>query len=370
MGAVTVLTPVRRPAAWTASDAGQVAVRVAGLGTAIPPHRVSPDEVVGALQRVWPDLARRTSGLLASAGDAYRHLVRGPAEMVEELSLGEQTARYAEAAPALAITAAERALAAADVARDSIGLLLVTSCTGFILPGLDTQLVPALGLRRDVWRLPIVQLGCAGGSGGLARAADWTRTHPGERALVVSVELPSLTFRPRDRSVDNLLSALVFGDGAGAAVLEAGGTTASGLSLGRVRSVLVPDTTGALGYDLADDGFRVILSRRLPDLLAAALPDVVGDFCPPARPASLDAVAVHPGGRRIVSAVQESLGLRDEQLVATRRAMQETGNTSSAAIFFVLEALAAELPAPSGRGLVLGFGPGVTVELLELAWGS
>src|SRR6202790_5743179 len=163
--------------------------------------------------------------------------------MLEALSLGEQTARYREAAPALAAAAAERAIAAAGDRRETIGLLVVASCTGFILPGLDAHLIPRLGLRADVWRLPIAQLGCAGGAGGLARAADWARAHPGQRALVVAVELPSLTFRPGDHSLDNLLSALVFGDGAGAVVLESGGDGATGaLRVGAVRSVLVPHT--------------------------------------------------------------------------------------------------------------------------------
>ena len=325
---------------------------------------------MAALQRAWPDLARRTSGLLTSLGDSYRHLARGALEMAEPLSPGEQTARYARAAPALASAAAEQALTEAGIGRETIGLLLVTSCTGFILPGLDAHLVPALGLRPDVWRLPITQLGCAGGSAGLARAADWTRSHPGQRALVVSVELPSLTFRPGDHSIDNLLSALVFGDGAGAAVLEGGSTTTAGFRIGRVRSVLAPGTTAALGYDLADDGFRVILSRQLPAVLATALPGVVRDFCDAGDPAALDAVALHPGGRTIVTAVQQCLGLADHQLAATRAAMRTTGNTSSAAIFFVLETLSAAPPVPTGRGLVLGFGPGITIELLELTWGS
>jgi alkylresorcinol/alkylpyrone synthase len=353
-----------------APDAARVAVRIAGLGTATPPNRFSRQEIVEVLPRIWPELTRRTAGLVDADEDAYRHLLRGPAQIMEPLSPGEQTARYARAAPDLAAAAAERAISAAGVGRESIGLLLVTSCTGFILPGLDAHLVPALGLRSDVWRMPIAQLGCAGGSGGLARAADWARTHPDERALVVTVELPSLTFRPGDRSVDNLLSALVFGDGAGAAVLEAGGVQRGGFRIGRVRSILVPDSTGALGYDLADDGFRVILSRRLPAMLAATLPELVGAFCGDAPVAALDAVALHPGGSSIVAAVQGCLGLRDPQLAATRSAMRCTGNTSSAAIFFVLEALAGGLPSPSGRGLILGLGPGLTVELLELDWDS
>lgn len=367
--AVTTIVPARRSSGLTArSPALGAAVRLAGVGTATPPRRVSRQDVVEVLPRIWPQLARRTSLLIDPLDDGYRHLLREPAEMVEALSLGEQTARYVEAAPELAAAAAERAIAAAGDRRETIGLLVVASCTGFILPGLDAHLLPKLGLRSDVWRVPMLQLGCAGGAGGLARAADWARTHPGQQALVVAVELPSLTFRPGDHSLDNLLSALVFGDGAGAVVLEADAGTASGLRVGCVRSVLVPDSVNALGYDLADDGFRVILSRRLPEVLAAALPALVDDFCGSDVAAGLDAVALHPGGSAIVDAVQNCLGLRDTQLAATRSVLRTTGNTSSAAIFFVLEELAASLPSRSGRGLILGLGPGITVELLELAW--
>jgi alkylresorcinol/alkylpyrone synthase len=335
----------------------------------LPPRRVSREEVVKVLPRMWPQLARRTSLLVDPLDDGFRHLLREPAEMVEALSLGEQTARYAQAAPELAVAAAARAMAAAGDRRESIGLLVVASCTGFILPGLDAHLIPRLGLRPDIWRLPMLQLGCAGGAGGLARAADWVRTHPGEQALVVAVELPSLTFRPSDHSLDNLLSALVFGDGAGAIVLAGDGETPGrGPRLGRVRSVLVPDSVDALGYDLADDGFRVILSRQLPAMLASALPALVNDFCGDDGAAGLDAVALHPGGRAIVDAVRGCLGLSEVQLAATRSVLRTTGNTSSAGIFFVLEELAASQQSQPGRGLIIGFGPGLTVELLELEW--
>jgi alkylresorcinol/alkylpyrone synthase len=300
--------------------------------------------------------------------DGYRHLLREPAEMVNALSLGEQTARYLDAAPGLAAAAAERAIAAAGDRRETIGLLVVASCTGFVLPGLDAHLIPKLGLRPDVLRLPLMQLGCAGGAGGLARAADWARAHPGQQALVIAIELTSLTFRPDDHSLDNLLSALVFGDGAGAVVLQADGGDAGGLQVGRVRSVLVPDSVDALGYQLADDGFRVILSRRLPAVLADTLPALVDDFIGSGVAADLDAVALHPGGSAIVDAVAGCLRLHETQLVATRSVLRTTGNTSSAAIFFVLEALVPSLRSTSGRGLIVGFGPGLTVELLELAW--
>jgi alkylresorcinol/alkylpyrone synthase len=369
--AVTSTMPARRGSAAIAGAPSTLAlVRIAGLGTATPPRRVSRQEVVDVLPQIWPHLARRTSLLMDSGDDGCRHLVREPADMLHALSLGEQTARYLESAPPLAAAAANQAIVAAGIQPEEIGLLVVASCTGFILPGLDAHLIPMLGLRPDVLRLPMMQLGCAGGAGGLARAAEWARTHPGQRALVIAVELTSLTFRPDDRSLDNLLSALVFGDGAGAFVVEAGGgDAADGFRVGRVSSVLVPDSVDALGYQLADDGYRVILSRKLPATLAAALPALVDHFCGSDEAAALDAVALHPGGSAIVDSVATCLGLHEEQLAATRTVLRTTGNTSSAAIFFVLEQLAASLPSPCGRGLILGFGPGLTVELLELAWG-
>jgi len=136
---------------------------------------------------------------------------------------------------------------------------VVASCTGFVLPGIDVMLIPRLGLRADVVRMPFTVFGCGGGAAGLARACDWARGNREQAALVVAVETPSLTFRPDDTSMDNLMSALVFGDGAAAVVVTSG---EQGLTVGRTRSAVVPDTGDALDYELADDGLQVVLSRR------------------------------------------------------------------------------------------------------------
>jgi predicted naringenin-chalcone synthase len=165
--------------------------------------------------------------------------------------------------------------------------------------------------------------------------------------------------------MDNLLSALVFGDGAAAVVVTPG---EQGLTVGRTRSAVVPDTGDALGYQLADDGLQVVLSRRLPGLLAEVLPELVRGFLGDRPPAGLDAVAVHPGGPAILTAVERSLELSAAQTEASWNTLRRTGNTSSAAILAVLAELARSLPAPRGRGLAIGFGPGLAIELLELEW--
>jgi alkylresorcinol/alkylpyrone synthase len=352
-------------------------VAIAGLGTALPSHRVTTADLAAALPRVWPGLERRMSTLLPQLEGCQRHLARPLDEMTTALPLGEQTSRYLEVALALATSASREALSAAAIDPTCVGCVVVTSCTGFILPGLDVHLIPVLGLRDDLVRLPFAQLGCAGGAAGLARAADWVRTHAGAAALVVAVELPSVTFRPGDTSLDNLLSAVVFGDGAAAAVLTSGKGSAltphrrrrpPGPRIGRTWSILIPHSTAALGYEMADDGYRVILSRSLPRQLEAALPALAARCLGERGAADLDVVVAHPGGPAILEAVQRGLGLRDEQLAASWAALRRTGNTSSAAVLFVLEELRRRGLGPGATGLLLAFGPGVSVELLELEW--
>ncbi|HYA00886.1 MAG TPA: 3-oxoacyl-[acyl-carrier-protein] synthase III C-terminal domain-containing protein [Candidatus Binatia bacterium] len=340
-------------------------VRVAGFGGAAPEHRATTDELAAVLAGVWPELGRRAWALLDQSACVGRHLARPPAQLATPLPPSAQTARYLRVALDLAEDAARKSLLAAGIAAVEVGLLVVASCTGFVLPGVDSLLVPRLGLRPDIVRMPFSLFGCGGGAAGLARACDWVRAHPEEAALVVAVELPSVTFRPDDRSLDNLLSALVFGDGAAALVVTAGG---DGLAVGRTASRMVPDSGDALGYRLADTGLQVVLSRRLPKLIAAALPEVVTDFLSGAPAAELEAVAIHPGGPSIISAVERSLGLRDGQTAASWTTLRQTGNTSSAAILSVLGELAGSPPSERGRGLAIGFGPGLSIELLEIGW--
>src|SRR6202049_2504266 len=231
-----------------------VPVTIDGLGTAVPANQVEGDEVLRLIAQVWPRLARRVSLFTEELSGTHRFLVRPIEEALIPLSPGEQAVRYAAEATPLAIAAAERAILDARAPIADIGLLVVSSCTGFVLPGVDVQLINHLGLRRDIRRMPFMNFGCAGGAASLAWASDWLRAHPGQSAMVVSVEVPSLTFRPADTAADNLLSVRVFGDGAGAAVLR-GDAMRGRIGIGRTASRLVESSTQALGFERADDGF-------------------------------------------------------------------------------------------------------------------
>ncbi|HUY98436.1 MAG TPA: type III polyketide synthase [Verrucomicrobiae bacterium] len=356
--------------------AGPLPVSLAGVGVALPPYPLDTSGLREVLARLWPQRASHLPTLLRELTGSRRWLVRPPGELHQRLSLSDQTAAYGRFATPLAAAACRTALAAAGVGAAAVDLLVVASCTGFCLPGPDAQLVDQLGLRPDVTRLPLTQLGCAGGAAGLARAAEWLRgAGRGRMALVAAVELPSLTLQPEDDSLDNLLSALVFGDAAGAAVLvgpggppPAGGAQAPVVL--RTREWLAPGTADALGFGLDDRGFRVRLARDLPRQLAALMPEVVARFLAPGAVAELEVVAVHPGGPRVISAAAAALGAAPRAVAASRAAFRRASNPSSAAIFVVLDELAAgrHHPGPGAHGLLLGVGPGLTLELVELRW--
>ncbi len=231
-----------------------------------------------------------------------------------------------------------------------------------MLPSLDAELIPLIGLRPDVARLPITELGCGGGVAGLARGLDYLRAYPQRSVLLFAVEIPSLTFQPDDRSIDNLVAAMVFADGAGAVVLR-GGDGLPGWTLEHAGTVLVPEGARHLGYELRDGGLRVILSRELPAMVEAHLRSAVETFLDEAglRLTDLDAVAAHPGGPRIVDAIERALDLRPDALATSRSVFAGNGNASSAGIFFVLEEM--QRRGAKGRVLAIALGPGLSIEL-------
>ncbi|HSO93904.1 MAG TPA: 3-oxoacyl-[acyl-carrier-protein] synthase III C-terminal domain-containing protein, partial [Candidatus Dormibacteraeota bacterium] len=195
------------------------------------------------------------------------------------------------------------------------------------------------------------------------------RAYPDRFVLLFAVELPSLTFQPDDRSVDNLVATMVFGDGAGAAVLRTG-PEASHWTVERTGTMLIPEAAQQLGYELRDGGLRVVLSRHLPIVIEARLGPVVDAFLGQSglRRSDVDIVAAHPGGPRIFDAIERSLELEAGALSISRAVFSQYGNASSAGIFFVLSAL--ERPTHGSRALAIAFGPGLSIELALLRYGA
>jgi alkylresorcinol/alkylpyrone synthase len=247
------------------------------------------------------------------------------------------------------------------------------SCTGFAIPAVDAYVADALKMGPRLMRLPITESGCAGGVVGLARANDFLAAHPSAAVLVLAIELSSLTFQPWDRSPSNVVSIAIFGDGGAGLVLvgpehpraKSGGL----LRLSDFESQFFPGTTHLMGFRLRNAGLQIVLDRELAPFVRRHVATAIESFLAPRglERAGVGSWILHPGGRRIVEAMVESLGLAPQDLAATDAVLAEHGNMSSVTVLFVLEEMLRAHRPPSGtRGLMGAFGPGFGAELALL----
>jgi alkylresorcinol/alkylpyrone synthase len=353
---------------------------IVSIATAVPAFSATQDEVKAAFGPLFGLDGRRLDAAMALFDRAEvhtRHSVMPVTEIARRRSLTETMRVYAHHARELGHRVAADCLGRAGVPPSSVDLIITVSCTGIMIPSLDASLIDTLGLRRDVRRLPITELGCVGGAAAVARADDHLRGAPGAHVLVICVELPSLSLQPADLSADNLVSSAIFGDGAAAVLLAGDGTGAGGATSGpRLRiletlSHTIPASTHALGFDLHDDGFHPVLSKHVPALLRAeiaALTDQLGARAGITRDA-IGAHVFHPGGKKVLGALEDALGLRREHTQPSWDILREYGNQSSASVLFVLDRWHADRPPPrSTTGLMAAFGPGLTAQLLLMRW--
>ncbi|MDC0744249.1 3-oxoacyl-[acyl-carrier-protein] synthase III C-terminal domain-containing protein [Polyangium mundeleinium] len=266
--------------------------------------------------------------------------------------------------------------------RDSIDLVITASCTGFQIPAMDATLVAALSLSPNVRRINLTQHGCAGGAAALAIAHEWLVGHPEARALVVCVELCSLTFLPEDRSEENLVSAAIFADGAAAVILA--GERAERRDM-KVPALRVRDTFRELfactehfmGFEVRDEGLKIKLSRDVVAFAERGLPDlfarVLRRFDVPDA-SRLSFGAVHPGGRRVLEALEDHARFPKSVTRTSWDTLEQHGNMSSVTVLVALDQLLHEEGplGPGALGLVTAFGPGFCAEigLLETTSGQ
>lgn len=342
------------------------------ITTAVPPYPMTCAAVKQAVQQVFqlePRAQAAVMTLFDHAQVARRYSVVPLDELIRPRSLTQTSQEYREHAIALGRRVAADCLRQAELRPSEIDMLITVSCTGYMIPSLDAYLVGDLGFRADVRRLPITELGCIGGAMALSRAREFVRAFPGTNALVVAVEVASLTFQPHDRSQANLVSCALFGDGAAAALVTS--RAASGVQILDTESHLVADTLDVMGFDLRDHGFHMVLAQALPDLLRRQIRPLAERFLGRngLRPEQLAAYVLHPGGKKILSALEAELHIRQHATQPSWDVLREYGNMSSATILFVLrEWLTTRRPAMGAYGLAAGFGPGLSIELLLLRW--
>lgn len=263
------------------------------------------------------------------------------------------------------------ALARAGRRAGEVAAIFFSSVTGVATPSLDARLANRLGFASDIKRVPMFGLGCVAGAAGISRAADYVRAYPDEVALVVSVELCSLTLQREDVSVANLISSGLFGDGAAAVVVVGDAQPTDGPEILGTRSIFYPDSEGVMGWNISEDGFRVVLSAGVPQVVEEHLREDVDSFLGDhdLERSAISSWIAHPGGPRVLDAIHEALELTNGALDLTWKSLHEVGNLSSTSVLLVLqETMEHHRPEPGSLGLLFAMGPGFCSELVLLRW--
>lgn len=349
-------------------------MHISAVGKAFPPHYYDQGQLLSALKAEWAQehhnparLDRLHQNVLVGG----RHLAL-PIEEYDDLKTwGNANDAWIRVAQDVGAEAVLDALDRAGLTTDDVSALLTVTVTGVATPSLDARLMNRLKLRPSVRRLPIFGLGCVAGAAGIARAADYVRAYPDQVAVLLSVELCSLTLQRQDLSIPNLIATGLFGDGAAAVVVTGDDLPSDGPQVLDTRSVFYPDTEGVMGWDISEQGFGIVLSADVPNMVTDHLRQDVDRFLADHDLEIPDIASwvCHPGGPKVLQAMEEGLELDAEALAVTWRSLREVGNLSSTSVLLVLqETMAEHRPPPGSYGVITAMGPGFCSELVLVRW--
>ncbi len=345
--------------------------RIASVATATPPHKVRQRDVKRLAREFFGDSIKdvdRYISVFDNTEIETRSLGAPMQWFLEPHGLGEVNDLYIEVASTLGVEATQKCLAAAGLQPGDVDHIFFVSTTGLAAPSLDARLMTLLEMPRHTRRTPIWGLGCAGGVAGLARASEYVRAYPGHRALLVCVELCSLTFQWDDRSKRNLVAASLFGDGAAAVLLEGDELAGRGPEVVATESTLFPDSLDLMGWDIVDSGMRVVFGAGIPRVVTNHFRSLTSDFLAQ-QELTLDRIdhhVYHPGGAKVLAAYQQAGGLPAEVLDHSWAVLREYGNMSSTTVLFVLERFLQQGIGSDEHALLTVFGPGFSCEMALL----
>ena len=349
-------------------------MRIASVGTAFPKNYYSQEALSANLKQHWAKRhhnLERLDQLHQNVLVGGRHLALPIDEYMKLDSFSDANDAFIRVAVDVGAEAVQNALEPLGMTLRDVDHVFFMSTTGIATPSIDARIFNRLGVRPDVKRTPVFGLGCAAGAVGVTRAADYVRAFPDQTALVVSVELCSLTLQRKDLSIPNIIASGLFGDAAAAVLIVGAECEPSGPSVVATRSIFYPDTERVMGWDIKQEGFHVVLSADIPNLVQAEVRQNVDDFLEAhgLTLADIETFVCHPGGPKVLEAFREALELDDDALSITWDSLKRVGNVSSASVLMVLgETLRLRSPAAGSYGILTALGPGFCSEMVLLRW--
>ena len=312
--------------------------------------------------------------LITNTGVKKRHLIQPIEKALQHPGVEERHKIYTDESRRLAKIAIEEALDNAGLEAKDIHLLIAVSCTGFLFPSLTAYLINDMGFSPHTKQLPIAQLGCAAGGASINRAKEYCMAYPDHNVLIVAVAFCSLLYQPTDNAVSALLADGLFGDAVSAAVMKGKWNPEkdSGLRIDAVRSYLIPHTENYISYDIKPTGWHFVLDKRVRETMEPVVPVMEmllkDEYI---EKSSLEYFILHSGGPRILKDLADLLGIEEEKITCSRECLANLGNVASVVIFEVVRRFFSKRGAtlPAGvRGLLGGFGPGITAEINVGTW--
>lgn len=350
-----------------------MAVKITAVAKQLPQYYKETKDIIPFVE-LWmqgqePRFQRKVIKLFEGAGVDKRYSIMSPEEVFTATSFEDKNNIYKREVIKLAEQAFIKSLQKANLQPTDIDYIITVSCTGIMIPSLDSYLINSLQLKQDIVRLPVTEMGCAAGVSGIIYAKSFLKSNPNKRAVVIAVEAPTATFQLDDFSMANIVSAAIFGDGASAVILSSYEED-QGPEIVDEAMYHFYDAIHMMGFNLVNSGLQMILDKEVPQKISDHFPPIIHPFLEKNKLTiqDIDFLIFHPGGKKIVQTVEDLFGVLGKNINDTKEVLRLYGNMSSATVLYVLERFMDQNPKKGDKGLMLSFGPGFSAQRILLEW--
>jgi predicted naringenin-chalcone synthase len=350
-----------------------MAVKITSVAKQLPKYYRETKDIIPFVKLWMQDqdtrFQRKVIKLFEGAAVDKRYSIMDPEEVFTATSFEEKNNIYKREVTQLAEKSLQKSLDKANLEATDIDYIITVSCTGIMIPSVDAYLINSLGMKQDIVRLPVTEMGCAAGVSGIIYAKNFLKSNSNKRAAVVAVEAPTATFQLADYSMTNIVSAAIFGDGASAVILSSYQED-NGPEIVDEAMYHFYDATHMMGFNLVNSGLQMILDKEVPQKIADHFPSIIHPFLKKNQLTikDIDHLIFHPGGKKIVQTVEELFGVLGKNINDTKEVLRLYGNLSSATVLYVLERFMDRNPKKGERGIMLSFGPGFSAQRILLEW--